>query len=103
MNTTYHEGAAIVAGRENQLRAQNLIDNAIAETPYGSAITTSTARLIAATMHHGPGSALGRFAATGELDRLHATAELDHAHIRDLPADWWLALDTYLLQGGTAR
>lgn len=80
----------------NECTAQQRIDQAIAHTPLGSPVPAAIARLIAATIHLGPHTELGRFAATGTLDPAAATRELHSAHARELPADWWLALDTYL-------
>lgn len=80
----------------NELTARSLIDGAIAATPLGDSVPTMTARLIAATIHGGPGTALAAFAATGVLDQRGATAELNRTQMGDLPSRWWFSLDAYL-------
>ena len=62
----------------------------------GGTISRETARLIAATVHRGPITALGRFAATGDLHPLAATVELWDSSIHEMPTTWWRALDLYL-------
>lgn len=81
--------------------AQQRIDRSIARTPLGNPIPTATARLIAATIHHGPDTALGRYAASGQLDRRQAIEELSQTAINDLAPDWWLALDAHLRKEGS--
>lgn len=83
-------------GLRNEHVARRRINKAIAETPVGGSIPTPTARLIAATIHGGPDTALSRFAATGELDPNQSVRELDDIAFHQLPPDWWLALDAYL-------
>lgn len=87
----------------NECTAQQRINQAIAQTPLGASIPASIARLIAATIHRGPDTALGRFAATGVLDAHAAAQELHSDSARELPPDWWLALDLYLQQAHRAR
>jgi len=88
--------AGSVIWKVNQKQAKHLIDHAIAVTPADMTIPLSTARLIAATIHRGPGSALSEFASTGEVDHLRAADELEHTSIHDLPADWRTALQEFL-------
>lgn len=64
-------------------------------------ISQRGARLIAATIHLGPHTALGRFAATGTLSSpsvaSRATDELfDTYGNSTIPRPWWRALGTYL-------
>ncbi|SIM79007.1 hypothetical protein [Mycobacteroides abscessus] len=102
MNTTpinpeHHiPGAGTVTWHVNQKQARHLIDQAIAAAPTGQPIRTPAARLIAATIHRGPGTALSRLASTGETDRLRALEELEHTSARDLPATWRTALEEFL-------
>lgn len=58
------------------------------------------ARLLAATMHDGPGSALERFAATGELDAEAALRELGEAVVPLEREGWIDALGRYIINGG---
>lgn len=77
----------------NELIATSLNDRDIVQTT----ISRDAARRLAATMHTGPATALGRFAATGELDVARATVEL-WDHVTDAPPEWWEALDRFLDQ-----
>ena len=52
---------------------------------------TALARLIAATLHGGPDSALERFAGTGTLDREDALAELNDVRV-PLEREGWVDL-----------
>ncbi|MEI2713619.1 MAG: hypothetical protein V9G04_10090 [Nocardioides sp.] len=61
----------------------------------GGVVSTNTARLLAAAIHEGPSTALGRFAASGDLNLPAATTELWDLPIDDVPADWWSALNHY--------
>lgn len=64
-----------------------------------AAITSSTARLIAAGIHGGAGSALERFAATGELKLDSALKELDvEPHVAPEHVTWVAELRNYLGQ-----
>lgn len=85
----------------NEPAAKRLIDHVVAATPRGASIPERTARLIAATIHGGPGTALASFAATGVLDQPAATDELNLLDMGDLPTRWWFALDTYLRSEAT--
>ena len=89
-------GAGSVIWRVNQKQARHLIEQAIAMAPTGQPIRTPAARLIAATIHRGPGTALSRLASTGETDRLRALEELERTSARDLPATWRTALEDFL-------
>lgn len=96
MKTTTATKATTIT-EHNERRARRLINNALRYTPNGTGISARTARLIAATIHAGPYSALWRFATTGYLDAGWAATEL--AGCKDeLPAEWLRALDEYLRQ-----
>lgn len=58
------------------------------------------ARLLAATMHDGPGSALEHFAATGELDAEKALDELNAVTVPLEREGWVDALGRYILTRG---
>lgn len=58
------------------------------------------ARLLAATMHDGPGSALEHFAATGELDAEAALAELNEVTVPLEREGWVDALGRYIVTRG---
>lgn len=84
---------------DNQRRAKALIEEAIALAKQnGMATTTAGARILAATIHQGPTTALCQFAATGTLEQLQATAELWGSSVNEVPVRWWRALDLYLQQ-----
>ncbi|MES2094522.1 MAG: hypothetical protein V4531_12015 [Actinomycetota bacterium] len=55
------------------------------------------ARIIAATIHDGPGSALERFAATGHLDPETTLQELNDVRVPLEREDWVDALGRYVL------
>lgn len=58
------------------------------------------ARLLAATMHQGPGTALEHFAATGELDAEAALAELNEVTVPLEREGWVDALGKYIVTRG---
>lgn len=58
------------------------------------------ARLLAATMHDGAGSALEHFAATGELDAEAALAELNEVTVPLEREGWVDALGRYIMTRG---
>ena len=83
----------------NEEHATVLIEEAITLSQRNAtAITRAAARLIAASMHQRPTTALCRFAATGRLDRLQATEELRNAPMGQVPDRWRQAFDLYLQQ-----
>ena len=55
------------------------------------------ARLIAATLHEGPGSALERFAGTGRLDIALALEELDDVQVPLEREEWVDSLGRFIL------
>ncbi len=76
-------------------RARELIELGLAMDP--EARSETVARLIAASIHSGDGSALERFAATGELDRQNALAELNLVRLPLEREGWVDALGRYIL------
>ncbi len=58
------------------------------------------ARLLAATMHDGPGSALHTFATTGRLDAEEALTEVNDVRVPLEREAWVDALGTYILHRG---
>lgn len=58
------------------------------------------ARMLAATMHDGPGSALETFAATGQLDAERALNELNEVTVPLEREAWVDALGRYILVNG---
>lgn len=58
------------------------------------------ARLLAATMHDGSGTALEHFAATGELDAEAALRELGEVVVPLEREGWVDALGRYIINGG---
>ncbi len=58
------------------------------------------ARLLAATLHDGPGTALEHFAATGELDAETALRELGDVTVPLEREGWVDALGRYIIIGG---
>jgi hypothetical protein len=67
-----------------------------AELHHGDVITSDVARLIAATVHAGPGTALERFAASGAIDAESAIAEIDRCLLNRQRANWVIALWDYI-------
>jgi hypothetical protein len=63
-------------------------------------IDEGVARLLAATMHDGPGTALHQFAATGQLAADQALAELGEVEVPLEREAWVDALGRYIIDGG---
>lgn len=76
-------------------RARELIELGLTLDP--EARSQTLARLIAATIHSGDGSALERFAAAGTLDRQAALAELNLVRLPLEREGWVDALGRYIL------
>lgn len=76
-------------------RARELIELGLTLDP--EARSQTVARLIAATIHSGGGSALERFAATGALDRQSALTELNLVRLPIEREGWVDALGRYIL------
>ena len=90
MNPTHiTEGSNATRTPDQTDRAQQLVELWMSVDP--EAQDTSLARLVAATMHAGPGSALERFAGTGELDAQAALAELNDVRV-PLEREAWVDL-----------
>ena len=80
---------------DQTVRAQELIDGALASWD-GESIATAMARVIAASVHAGPGTALGHFAGSGELDADRALLELQATPTVAMHWLWRGALAGYL-------
>lgn len=76
-------------------RAADLIQMGLAIDP--GARSQTLARLIAASLHGGPGTALERFAATGRLDTEAALDELNHVQVPIEEEPWVDALGRFIL------
>ena len=61
------------------------------------------ARLVAATLHGGPGTSLERFASAGDLDPETALAELNDLRVPLEQEDWVDVLGRYILLNAGAR
>jgi len=87
--------------QRNEQRARRLIEPGLCDP---ASVTTTTARLIAATIHAGPYTALGRFAACGAFDAARIRDELDRLSSDQIPKPWRRALGTYITEAhrGTA-
>ncbi len=72
---------------DQSIRARQRINAAIAESGV-ELIDTATARIIAASVHGGHGTALYTFAGTGVLHGNAALAELREVPSRELPQTW---------------
>ncbi|CAN5441957.1 hypothetical protein BH10ACT7_BH10ACT7_11010 [soil metagenome] len=83
-------------------KARELIDDALALW-NGESIGTALARVIAASVHAGPDTALGRFAGGGELDVDQALTELHSIPKGEIHFLWRGVLAGYLHEqrGGT--
>lgn len=80
---------------DNTERARQLIELGLALDP--EARSETLARLIAASLHTGDGTALERFAATGRLDRQQALTELNDLRLPFEREGWIDALGRYIL------
>ncbi len=76
-------------------KARQLIELGLALDP--EARSETLARLIAASLHDGPGTALERFAATGEFDAESLLAELNTVLVPLEQEAWVDALGRYVL------
>lgn len=93
--TTHHERdlRRIARRLDQEARVREHIGRRLEE---GHPITRETARLIAACIHSGDGSALERFAASGQLDIAAALAELTSIRVPSYQTGWVIALWTFL-------
>ena len=72
---------------DQSIRARQHINAALVESGT-ELIDSATARIIAATVHGGHGTALCTFAATGVLDQDAALTELEAVSSPELPQTW---------------
>lgn len=79
-------------------RARTVISTWLALSPHTQ--DRLLARLIAATIHDGPGSALERFAATGKLDAQEALDELNDVVVPIEREPWLDTLGRYIITSG---
>lgn len=77
-------------------RAQQTINLGLALDT--EARSETLARLIAACLHDGPGTALEHFATGGDLDAEQALQELNDARVPGHQEPWVDALGSYILQ-----
>lgn len=80
---------------DNNDRARQTVELGLALDP--EARSETLARLIAASLHPGSGSALERFAATGRLDRERALKELNAVRVPLHQEPWVDALGRHIL------
>lgn len=71
--------------------------------PVGRQINVGTARVIAASLHHGPGSALQKFASTGRLRPVAVLQEIADGRYGLPQARWAAALSTFARATDVAR
>ncbi|MDX2375640.1 hypothetical protein M4I32_02360 [Microbacterium sp. LRZ72] len=95
--TTPHSLTADPSQIDQSELTQTLLDNWIDADP--EAQDESLARLIAASIHDGAGSALERFAATGLLDAEAALSELNDVRVPWEREAWVDALGRYIIAG----
>lgn len=81
---------------DQSFRARQHINAALAESGT-ERIDPTTARIIAATVHGGHGTALCTFAATGVLHRRAALAELRAIPPTELPGTWREAFANFVI------
>lgn len=85
------------ANNSNEARAHQLIELWITFDPESQNVVL--ARIIAATIHHGPGSALERFAGTGRLDPQSALEEINAVRVPLEREGWVDVLGRFILAG----
>ncbi|MBT9605764.1 hypothetical protein [Microbacterium sp.] len=95
MNTSTTTRAAAPDETE---KARQLIELGLALDPAARSVTV--ARLIAASLHAGPDTALKRFAATGTLDAQAALDELNNLHVPFSQEGWVETLGQYIVATG---
>lgn len=87
---------------DQSIRARQRINAALAESGT-ELIDPATARIIAATIHGGHGTALCTFAATGVLHRNAALAELRAIPPTELPGTWREAFTDFVIAEGSGH
>jgi hypothetical protein len=91
----------ITTGPDQNGRARDLISCWLDLDP--EAQNENLARLIAASVHAGPGTALERFAASGHLDAQAALEEINEVRV-PLEREIWLdMLGRFIISGGGRR
>ncbi|MBP5802744.1 hypothetical protein J2D78_11680 [Microbacterium maritypicum] len=83
---------------DHSSKARQLIELGLALDPEARSATL--ARLIAASVHSGPDTALERFAATGTLDAETALTELNDVRVPLEGEPWIDALGTHIVTHG---
>lgn len=96
--TSFNFDATLPATLDQADTALQILD----DWSYGdtSVADEGVARLLAATMHDGPGSALEHFASTAVLDAEAALLELSEVVVPLEREGWVDALGRYILNGG---
>ena len=87
---------AALRAPDQSIRARQHINAALAENDV-ELIDPATARIIAATVHGGYGTALCTFASTGVVHKNAALAELAAAPSSDLPQTWREAFTDFVI------
>ncbi|MDQ4213754.1 hypothetical protein [Microbacterium capsulatum] len=82
-------------------RARQLIELGLAVDP--EARSQTLARLIAASLHQGPDTALGRFASTGQLDQQACLDELNQLRVPFEQEAWIDAFGRFVLFSAGGR
>ncbi|MDF1478769.1 hypothetical protein PYV02_06685 [Leifsonia sp. H3M29-4] len=88
----------ITATPDQTDKARQLIEIGLAMDP--EARSETLARLIAASLHHGVGTALERFASTGVLNRQDSLNELNQLRVPLEQEGWIDALGRHILTRG---
>ena len=100
-----HQSGITEAARrapDQSIRARQHINAALAES-VTELIDAATARIIAATVHGGYGTALCTFAATGVLREKAALAELRAVPSTELPQTWREAFTDFVTAAKSDR
>ena len=96
MNTQLATTRAARTAPDQSIRARQHINAALAEAGI-ELIDPATARIIAATVHGGYGTALCTFAGTGVLHGSATLAELRAVPSRELPQTWREAFTEFVI------
>ncbi|WP_416442602.1 hypothetical protein AB3K78_09215 [Leucobacter sp. HNU] len=94
INVITNQAAQVTAPDQSE-KATQIIELALLLDPEAQAHTV--ARVIAATLHDGPGTALERFAATGYLEAQAALDELNYVRVPFEQEAWVDALARHIL------
>ncbi len=93
--------STIITAPDETDRARELIEIGLAMDAESRSETL--ARLIAASLHGGPSTALEAFAATGRLDKQQMLQEVNDLRVPLEQEGWVDALGRYILQGAGGR